>query len=161
MKLNSKYCRILAAYIALVFTIVPICNIAQAESFGINFLGSATGDPVTSTAGVVPIPGWTNIANGTYTSGTILSSDGSLSATLSLGGNSANTWHSGSAADGANSSLLDGYMDIGNSGPGTAVISGLTGAAYTVYVYTEPDTARPGNGGDWLPNYSANNLTNF
>lgn len=161
MKLNSKYCRILVAYIALVFTIVPICNIAQAESFGIKFLGSATGDPVTGTAGVVPIPGWTNIANGTYTSGTILSSDGSISATLSLGGNSANTWHSGSAADGANSSLLDGYMDIGNSGPGTASISGLTGAAYTVYVYTEPDTARPGNGGDWLPNYSANNLTNF
>jgi hypothetical protein len=161
MKLNNKHCGVMAAYVALVFASIFISNIAQAESFGIKFLGSATSDTVTGTAGVVPIPGWNNIANGTYTSGTILSSDGSLSVTLSLGGNSANTWHSGSAADGANSSLLDGYMDIGNSGPGTAAISGLTGAYYTVYVYTEPDTARPGNGGDWLPNYSANNLTNF
>lgn len=134
---------------------------AEAESFGIKFLGNTT-DLVTGTAGVAPISGWNNITNTSVSSGIILSSDGSVSANWSLsGGGSANGWHSGTASDGANSSLLNGYMDLGTANSATMTISGLTGASYTVYVYTEGDAKRPGNGGDWLPNYTVNNQTNF
>ena len=148
-------------FLAVLALAVASANLVHAESWGINFLGDTTSDTVTGTAGVVPIGNWNNITNTTTSSGTISSSDGSLSATWALSGPAAaNGWHSGAAVDGANSSLLHGYCDVGNGGPANMTISGLTGAAYTVYVYTEGDNTRPGNGGDWLPNYTVNNVTN-
>ncbi len=153
--------RAAAKYILAILAGVGLITTADAESFGIKFLGNTT-DNVTGTAGVAPISGWNNIANTTTSSGTILSSDGLVSANWSLSGpGSANGWHSGTASDGGNSSLMDGYMDIGTVNSGTITISGLTGSSYTVYVYTEADAKRPGNGGDWLPNYTVNDKTNF
>ena len=133
-----------------------IASTGRAESFGIKFLGdSAT--TVSSSAGVVAITGWTNIPTATFTSGTIWSSDGSISATLTRSGaGRANLWHSGSEGDGGNGSLLDGYNDCQVNNPTTNVISRLTGSAYTVYLYTAGDAARPGDATQWLPNYTVN-----
>ena len=133
----------------------------KAQNYGIKFLGS-TSDNVTGPAGVVPIPGWNNIANTSFSSGAITSSDGSQSATLSLSGSSGNAWHSGLTSDGANSSLLDGYLDSGSGGGATATITGLTnGQLFNVYVYTFADNCRPLNATDKLPNYSVNGTTDY
>ena len=134
-------------------------NIARAQSFGIHFLGNANA-PVTGTAGVVPITNWNNITNATFTSGTVSSSDGSVSATLTLSGpGRANGWNSASTADGGNGSLMDGYIDAGVSGASaTSTISGLTNSCYTVYIYAEGDVQRPSNGSDRLPNYKVNGI---
>lgn len=130
---------------------------AFAESFGINFLGNATADTITGTAGVDPIGGWNNITNATFTTGTILSSDGLQSATLTMSGSgSDNGWNNGTTADGADGSLMRGYNDAGINNPSTNVISGLTGSSYTIYLYVQGDAQRPGNGGDWQPNYTIN-----
>jgi len=132
------------------------CQAALAEAFGIKFLGNSA-TTVNACAGVVYIPGWTNIATASFTSGIIWSSDGSVSATLTRSGpGKANLWHSGAAGDGGNGSLLDGYNDCQRNSPSTNVISGLKGTNYTVYIYTAGDTARPSNNGDWLPNYTVN-----
>jgi hypothetical protein len=144
--------------IGFIFLIVIIANKESlcAESFGIHFLGNTT-DSITGSAGVVRISGWSNIANATFTTGNILSSDGTASVTLTRSGTGkANTWHSGSATDGGNGSLLDGYNDVQKNSPVTNVISGLTGASYTVYLYTAGDTARPADNTQWLPNYTVN-----
>jgi hypothetical protein len=95
----------------LLFSAFLVFNpwIAQSESFGINFLGNSD-TTINSSAGVIEIPGWTNITTSTFITGTVLSSDGSVSATLTRSGPGAtNTWHSGSAGDGGDGSLLDGY----------------------------------------------------
>jgi len=55
--------------------------VSTVQAYGIKFLGNTT-DPVTGTAGAFPISGWNNIANASYTSGTVNSSDGSGAATL-------------------------------------------------------------------------------
>jgi hypothetical protein len=150
MKPHGQYApKAILAMIAVVWI-----SHADAESFGIHFLGN-TSDNVTGNAGVVPISGWNNIANATFASGVILSSDGLTSVTLTRSGpGRASAWHSGFVADGGNGSLLDGYDDVSQNNPATNVISGLAGPAYTIYLYTAGDAARPGNNGDWLPNYT-------
>ncbi len=152
-----------ANFAALVFSptngVAPITTTVKA--FGIKFLGN-TSDAVTSTAGVFPISGWNNIANATFTSGTIYSSDGSVSATLTRSGSGAdNTWSSGIYPDGGNFSLMYGYQDAGQNAPATNVISGLAAAAYDVFLYTAGDNARPSSGTDYLPNYTINGTTYY
>jgi hypothetical protein len=162
MKLRSKPSKqqnIMAAICAVILGISAGSQ-ANAQSFGIKFLGQTT-DPVTGSAGVVPISGWNNIANATYNSGTVLSSDGSSSATLTLAGPGAhNTWRSsGGVLTGGNDSLMNGYMDLGGgvNGTATASISGLvSGSVYDVFIYDFSDQTRPSNNGDWLSNYSVN-----
>lgn len=152
----------------LLASVIGMCSAdrSRAQSFGVHFLGN-TSDDVTGAAGVVPITNWNNIANSTFTLGSstpILASDGSTTATLTLsGGGVHNAWDSGIAGDGANLSLMDGFMDTGDYGgeTGTATISGLTNAYYDVYVYSLTDTTRPNNGGDWLPNYTVNGTTYY
>ena len=138
---------------------------ARAESFGINFIGN-TSDLVTGTAGVLPITNWNNVSGATFTSGSIQSSDGLISATLNLSGAvAAGSWHSGATSDGGNGSLMDGYIDPGaNHSSGASVvstISGLTGSSYSVYLYIYSDASHPGDGGQWLPNYSINGTSYF
>jgi Glycosyl hydrolase family 76/Immunoglobulin I-set domain len=145
-----------AVLVTAVFSPPSTNPVSAVKAFGIKFLGNTT-DSVTNTAGIYPISGWNNIANGSYTSGTIYSSDGSVAATLTLSGSgSDNTWKSGIYPDGGNFSLMDGYQDAGQNNPATDVISGLTGAAYDVYLYTGGDNARPSSGTDYLPNYTIN-----
>lgn len=147
--------------ICLSVIVVDNLRVVHAESFGIKFLGNTT-DSVTGTAGVAEISGWTNIANATFTTGIIWSSDNSVSARLTLSGAAARTWHTGTLNDGANGSLMDGYMDVGaNNNVGSAytatnVISGLTGSSYDVFLYVQADASRPGSSGDRLPNYTVN-----
>ncbi len=137
----------------------------KAQNYGINFLGN-TSDNVTSVAGVVPIPGWNNIPM-SFSSGSIASSDNSVNATLTMSGAGwpgDGGWHSGLTSDGANNSLLDGYVDSGSGGNGgaTATITGLTsGQLFNVYVYTFADTCRPQNNTDKLPNFSVNGITDY
>jgi hypothetical protein len=140
----------------------------NAQNFGVHFLGNATSDPVTGTAGVLPITNWNNINNQSFTPGnstTITASDGKTTATLNLANSEVTLgWNSGLTGDGANFSLLHGYMDTGDhgeSGP-LATISGLTnGEAFDVYVYSYPDNCHPGNAGDGLPNYAVNGVTHY
>lgn len=148
--------RIFTCLMALGVFVAFRAGTLHSETFGIKFLGdSAT--TVSSSAGVMVVTGWTNIAVSTFTSGMIYSSDGSVSAMLSRSGpGAASTWHSGSAGDAGNGSLLDGYNDCQANHSVTNVISGLTGTSYTVYLYTAGDAARPGNNTDWLPNYTVN-----
>jgi hypothetical protein len=135
---------------------VAFSSTLQAESFGIKFLGNSD-TTVSSLAGVTAMSGWTNISTSTFVSGTIFSSDGSVSATLTRSGLGAhNLWHSGSAGDGGNGSLLDGYNDSQANSPSTSVISGLTGSSYTVYIYVAGDAPRPSDNQDMLPNYTVN-----
>src|ERR1700744_3025145 len=105
-------------------------NSAHADSWGVKFLGrtastnyTAGPDLVTGTAGVVPISGWNNITNYQdstgygFTSGPITSSDGSLTATLTISGTTGRTsnggWQSGAPSDGGDGSLANGYLDLG------------------------------------------------
>jgi Concanavalin A-like lectin/glucanases superfamily len=152
----------LGRIIATICAVLACLASATAQDFGIHFLGN-TSDNVTGTAGVVPIGHWNNIAAGTG-SVTITGSDGSTTATLNrAGGQANNAWHSGLAGDGANQSLLDGYMDAGSYGgsPAILTISGLSNSYYNVYIYTFPDGSRPQNSGDWLPNYNVNGTTYY
>jgi hypothetical protein len=133
-------------------------------SFGVHFLGNTT-DPVTGTAGVVPIGNWNNF-DSTFTTGTITGSDGSSTATLTLSGAIPNGgWNSGGTTpDGGNGSLMDGYLDAANNTAGsnhqiTNVISGLTGGHYDVYIYNYSDASHPSSAADWLPNYSINGVS--
>ena len=141
---------------------VTICyaSRAHAESFGVNFLGTIPGSTVTNSAGVIPQTNWNNITVGSYGSGTILSGDGLVSATLTIKGNTNAIWRTGVANDGGNGSLMNGYLDLGanRGGPETNIVSGLTGSVYTVYIYNQADARRPQNGGDWLPNYNVNGV---
>jgi lysophospholipase L1-like esterase len=148
----------LAVYAVLILTLAG--NTASAESFGIKFLGN-TASNVTGTSGVVPIGGWNNINNtNAFTSGTIHSSDGMVSATLTLTGSGrGNGWNSGTAADGTNGSLMCGYCDAMANSPVTASISGLMGSSYTIYLYIQGDSQRPSGGSDWIPNYTINGST--
>lgn len=161
--------------------IISYACVAHADSWGIKFLGRTTStnytagpDLVTGTAGVVPISGWNNITNYQdstgygFTTGTIKSSDGSATATLTISGttqgqNNSGGWQSGAPSDGGDGSLANGYLDLGANigGAETNVISGLTGSSYTLYIYNYSDASHPGNGGDYLPNYSANGITYF
>ena len=134
---------------------------AQAQKYGINFLGNTPADTITGAAGVVSISGWNNIANQTYSSGTI-TADNFSTANLTLSGSAANGWRSSGTGNGGNGSLMDGYMDITAGGTGTAVISGLvSGQLFDIYLYTFGDQVRPSNGGDKLPNYSVNGTTYY
>lgn len=164
MKHINKHSRKQAAasIICAIFVGVSVGSQANAQDFGVHFLGS-TSDNVTGAAGVVPISGWNNIANSTFTSGTILANDGTTTAAMILSGSGVvNGWNSGLTGDGANLSLMHGYMDVGGTANATATISGLTsGGLYNVYIYAYGDAARPGNGGDWLPNYSVNGTTYY
>jgi beta-xylosidase len=145
------------AFVVLaVFACVSTGNV-RAESFGIKFLGNSTNDPVSGSAGVVPISGWTNIDISTFVSGTIGSSDGSVSATLARSGPGMTyEWHSGSTGDGGNGSLLDGYNDCWGNQPAVNVISNLIAPSYTIYLYTAADSIRPASNTDYLPNYIVN-----
>jgi hypothetical protein len=150
-----------ACFAVAVFSPPSAHLVSNVQAFGIKFLGNTT-DPVTGAAGVFRISGWNNIANASYTAGTIYSSDGSVAATLSLSGSgSDNTWNSGAFSDGGNSSLMNGYQDAGQNNPATDVISGLTGAAYDVYLYSGGDNARPSSATDYLPNYTINGTTYY
>ncbi len=151
-----------ANFAALVFSptngVIPIKAV---KAFGIKFLGNTT-DAVTTAAGAYPISFWNNIANATFTSGTIYSSDGSASATLTRSGSGAdNAFQSGIYPDGGNFSLLYGYQDAGQNALATNVISGLTAATYDVFLYTGGDVARPSSGTDYLPNYTINGTTYY
>lgn len=162
MKTNQKHLKHKLTTLAIAAAILATAARAKAESFGVNFLGNTTADLVTGTAGVVPISGWNNINNGTFTSGTVTSSDSLFSATLTLSGaGKGNGWNNGTTADGGNGSLMRGYNDAGINNPSTSTLSGLTGSAYTLYVYCQGDATRPGNGGDWLPNYTINGTTYY
>lgn len=137
---------------------------AQAQDFAVHFLGNQTQDPVTGAAGVVSTAGWNNIANGTFTTGLVTSTNSLTTATLTLSGPSApGTWSTTGGAvatyTGGNDSLMHGYMDGTKNNVGTATLTGLTAPAYTIYVYAMGDLARPSNGGDLLPNYSVNGTT--
>ena len=154
LKIKSKL-GVTAASIAIIAS-VAFGNIAQAESFGIHFLGNDA-NQVTGIAGVKPVSGWNNIANSSFTSGSISSSDGLVSATLAMSGNGRTLgWNSGITADGGSGSLMRGYNDAGVNNSVTDTISGLTGSAYSVFLYTQGDTKRPANGTDGLPNYTIN-----
>lgn len=134
----------------------------SSSSFGVHFLGNTT-DPVTGTAGVVPIANWNNIPAGPSSS-SITGSDGSTTATFNFAGSQANNaWSSGVTGDGANLSLVDGFWDAGNYGgaSATASIGGLTASSYTVYLYCQPDIAKPGWVGQRLPNYNVNGTTYY
>jgi hypothetical protein len=159
------------SYINQIMAIVIMAGILavgklNAQDFGIHFLGNEPADIVTNAAGVVPITDWNNITNSTYTPGsetTIIGSDGSTTATLILSGAQVNNnWSSGVTGDGANQSLLDGYIDSGTgANPPIVTVSNLPSAYYNVYIYTFPDQSRPSNSGDWLPNYSVNGITYY
>ena len=85
-----------------------------------------------------------------------------MAATLTLSGTgAAYTYNSGAYSDGGNSSLMDGYQDAQTGAPATDVISGLTGAAYDVFIYAGGDNPRPNSGTDYLPNYTVNGTTYY
>ena len=137
----------------------------------LNAVGSATSSVasinIKGRAGVVAVSGWNNIANQTYPLGNptnIYASDGITTAQLNLtDGGSTNAWNSGLTGDGSVYSLMHGYIDAGNYGgvDAIATISGLTDASYDVYLYCFPDTTRPNNGTDGLPNYSVNGTSYY
>lgn len=109
-------------------------------------------------AGALSITNWNNIANTTFTSGTIHSSDGQATVTLTLSGSGgASGWNNASTVDGSNGSLMKGYDDAGsNLGAVTNRISGLTGSSYSVFIYVDGDVSRRSAAGDMLPNYTVN-----
>ena len=153
---------LLAAGLAIVLYLAVLPQTGKAERVGINFLGNATAQTVVNPAGVLALTNWNNITNTTYTSGTIYAEDNSGALTLTMNGPGRhNGWNNGTTADGADASLMRGYCDAGINGAVTNVISGFTYSNYTVYIYCQGDARRPGNGGDWLPNYSVNGISYY
>ena len=150
---------------------IALADATNYEFIAANAAGSVTSSPASlylkGRAGVVPIGHWNNIANETFglaNSTNILANDGVTTATLSLSdGGSTHGYSSGLTGDGANYSLLDGFMDAnaGNSGDAFTTIAGLTDAAYDVYLYTLADNSRPGSATDGLPNYAVNGTTYY
>lgn len=162
--------------IAATVTTLGVLN-AHAESYGLHFLGTTT-DPVTGTAGVFPIGNWNNYGvnpTATPTVNAVNNSAGMLSTTtLTISGPGAQNGYrtTGNAAlTGGNASLENGYFDAGGIGGqaatgtgATAVtftLTGLTSAAYNIYIYDAGDNARPGNIGDGLPDYTINGTDYF
>ncbi|MES2920630.1 MAG: glycoside hydrolase family 76 protein [Verrucomicrobiota bacterium] len=144
-----------------IFTPTSAATVYTPQRFGIKFLGNTT-YPVNTTAGVVPMPNWNNIDNGSFTTGSILSSDGSASATLTISGSGGDReWKSGVYPDGGNFSLLYGYQDAARNEPATNVISGLTRTAYDIYLYTGGEEIRPAAAGQYLANYTINGTTYY
>jgi hypothetical protein len=138
------------------------------EYVGANAFGSTTSSPaplyINGYAGVVPIIGWNNIANANYPLGSstnIYASNGVTSASLTLSDTGANNaWSSGLTGNGANFSLMDGYIDAGANGGEDAVatISGLTDSSYDVYIYCMSDNTQPATATNGLPNYTVNGV---
>ncbi len=132
---------------------------AHAQNYGVHFLGT-TADPVTGTAGVVPIGGFNNITQAANTF-PITDSSGLNPVLLTLSGPAAAKGYTtgGPVGTGGNDSLIHGYIDSGNAatqGSVTLTLAGLTGSSYDLYVYTQGDAPRPGNLGDGLPQYTVN-----
>jgi hypothetical protein len=132
-----------------------------AQDYGIHFLGGTT-DPVTGSAGVVPISGWNNFDNVDLTSGTITSSGGSQTASMTLSGVGANRGWNNGTGNGGDTSLNDGYIDCGwTSSAQNAIvtISGLSsGQVFTVYLYAFGNSVQPQQGSVWLNDYTVNGV---
>ena len=123
--------------------------------FAVNFIGGSNGGgaSVTLSAGVVPTTAWNNEAGASGT-GTITAADGSTTASLTY--SASGTWNDGTSTATGNGQLLNGYLDEGqNAGGSSVTISGLTGSAYDVYVYTE------GDGANRASNYVINGVDNM
>ena len=154
-----------------------IANLALADAtnyeyIAANAFGSVTSSPavleISGRAGVIPMSGWNNIANTTYPIGSttnIFASDGVTTSTLTITDNgSTNGFNTGIASDGANYSLMHGYMDTGSTvagQDGIVTIGGLTDASYDVYIYCLGNTAYPNSATAGLPNYAVNGITNY
>jgi hypothetical protein len=144
---------------------LTLADATNYEYIAANSVGSVTSAPamveIKGRAGVVTNPQWNNIDNLNYPLGnptTIYSSDSS-SATLTLSDyGSTNSYNSGLTGDGANLSLMHGYIDAGqlNGTDAVVTVSGLTGSSYNVYIYCFPDQTRPSATNQGLPNYSVN-----
>ena len=141
------------------------------EYYAANAVGSVTSSPVSVSikgrAGVVATTVWNNIANNTFTPGNntnIICSDKVSTARLTLSNPGiTNSYSSGLTGDGANDSLMNGYMDCGQLDGylGTITFDNLTDSAYDVYLYTFGDTTKPGAATNGLPNYSVNATTYY
>lgn len=163
-------------------TTLTISDLTLLDSTNYEYIASNTSGSVTSSvvsvtvkapgaAGVVPIADWNNIANETYPLGTTISifsgtgPAGGL-ATLNIVGTQAQNGYAsggGTNGDGFNSSLMDGYMDAGDQGGSTAVVTigGLNDSTtYNVYIYDFGDISRP-NTTNGLPNYTINGTTYY
>ncbi len=118
-------------------TVTATFSLVPNNAFGVNFVGGGNGGgaSVTSSAGVVPITAWNN-ETGTSGSGTITATDGMTTASLTYTDNG--TWNNGTSTATGNGQLLNGYLDTNGVSP-VVTLSGLTGTAYDVYVYTEGD----------------------
>jgi hypothetical protein len=150
---------------------LTISNLTSADATNYIFVaanayGSITSSPaileIKGIAGVNPMSGWNNIDNMNYPLGVttnIYAGNGAATATLTLTDNGIkNGYTSGISGDGANYSLMHGYMDAGaNSGQdGVVTIGGLTDSSYDVYIYCYGDISRPDSATAGLPNYSVN-----
>ena len=140
-------------------------NGSTGAEYGVQFLGNTT-DPVTTTAGVVPLSGWNTIANETFTTGTITNSDGSQTATLALSGPGASRgWGDPPNGNGGDSSLNDGYIDAGwtsSAQYAIVTVSGLpNGQLFDVYLYAFGNPIMPQQNSVWLAAYAVNQVTNW
>lgn len=155
----------------MIATVTSLAGLtAQAQNYGIHFLGN-TADPVTGVSGVVPMGGYNNITQAAA-SFPITDAAGLNAATLTLSGPGAGRGFSNATVgNGANFSLMHGYLDAGGTGGAgatgtgtssvTLTLSNLTRPAYDLYVFTLGDAARPGNLGDGLPQYTVNGTDYF
>lgn len=150
---------------------ITLADATNYEFSAANAVSSVTSSPaalkIKGRAGFVAITNWNNIDNAHFPVGNstnIYSSDGSSLATLTLtDGGVNNAWNSGITGNGADLSLMHGYIDAGTYGgvDAVATITGLTDASYDVYIYCFPDSTRPANSGDGLPNYTVNGTTYY
>ncbi len=143
----------------LLTTIIPASTSAQ--SLGLNF---AATDPNAATsslaasdvAGVVPAANWNNLLLNTGSSGSLVYSDGSAAAGVSVTWSSPNTWRSGgnnAFPVGPDRILTSGYLDTGNTAENGISITvgslapGFTSSGYNVYVYFVSDSGADRGGG--------------
>ena len=112
------------------FTLVPR---STSPGIGIHFVGG--GNPVTGTAGVVPLNNWNNLS-GTSFSGTPLTDSNGAATTAALSTTNA----LGVFASGSSNQLLNGYI-FAVSGSLSATISGIPFSQYSLYAYMVDSTA--------------------
>jgi hypothetical protein len=133
---------------------------AATIDYPVNFIGGGNngGASVTGAAGLSNISGWNNLSGSSGSSSTITSGTGtgfSAGPNLSLTYSSNGTWNGGETADGSNGSLLNGYLDTGNTAAAgvSLTITGLpvnTGAVLTLYT--------DGDNGNAQSDYSVNSV---
>lgn len=143
---------------AAALTVGAMSSSSMAASIGVNFIGGNNGGgaSVTGTAGLVPQANWNNADTNANSVGLAVNLDNGTASGATLTWNSPNVWATGQAGANQNGVLMQGYIDNAPGQDSTATLTNLpasiSGAPYSVIIYTAGDTSGDNRGGNYTVN---------